>query len=64
MTEPPDAGPGDGSVTAPDGVDSQDGGFVVEGLAVSRRVSPVLLVVAGLLGMGFLAGGIWLWRRG
>jgi len=60
----PDAGPGDGSVAVPDDVGSQDGGLVVEGVTASRRIPPALLVVAGLLGMGFLAGGIWLWRRG
>jgi hypothetical protein len=64
LSDPPDAGPGDGSVAAPDDVDSEHGGLVVEGVTVSRRIPPVLLVVAGLLGMGSLAGGIWLWRRG
>ena len=64
LSEPPDAGSGDGPAAAPDDVDSQDGGLVVEGVTVSRRIPPLLLVVAGLLGSGFLVGGIWLWRRG
>ena len=64
LSEPPDAGPGDGAAAAPEDVDTQDGGFVVEGVNASRRIPPVLLVAAGFLGMGFLAGGIWLWRRG
>ena len=64
LGEPSDAGPGDESVAAPDDIDSEDVGLVVEGVTVSRRIPPVLLVVAGLLGMGSLAGGILLWRRG